>query len=114
MSFPVHISYRAVDASESLERLIHEEAAKLEKFFDGIVSCRVLVERASPHQLGSPPYHVKLNIVVPGNDLAIASEAHDKSDTVFRDAALAVRDTFRRARRRLKDYAGRRFEPHAR
>ncbi|MBV8529701.1 MAG: RNA polymerase subunit sigma-54, partial [Candidatus Eremiobacteraeota bacterium] len=39
MSFPVRITYRGFATSPALNRLIREEAAKLEKFFDGIVSC---------------------------------------------------------------------------
>jgi len=124
MSFPVQITYRGLDSSESLNRLIHAEAAKLGKFFDGIVSCRVLVERQSGHHQTGSPYQVKLNVVVPGADLAIATEPSlraqpldddgarvHKSDelaAIFKDPSYTIRDTFRRAKRRLHDYARRR------
>ncbi|MGB8907766.1 MAG: HPF/RaiA family ribosome-associated protein [Candidatus Cybelea sp.] len=102
MAFPVRISYRGVEATEQLDRLIHSEAAKLEKFFDGIVSCRVLVEHQDGHQhTGSAP-HVRLNIVVPGNDLAV-------------DAEPTVREAFRAAKRRIQEYARRKSGgPHHR
>lgn len=126
---PVQITYRGFDSSEPLNRLIRDEVAKLEKFFDRIVSCRVLVERQQGHHAVSP-FHVRLNIVVPGADLAIVTEPSvkvssssegaqrlhksDEIDAIYKDPALTVRDTFRRAKRRIQDYARRRNEPHTR
>ncbi|HVN68246.1 MAG TPA: HPF/RaiA family ribosome-associated protein [Candidatus Binatia bacterium] len=107
MSFPVQITFRGLDHSEALDTLIRDEAAKLEKFFDAVVSCRVLVERQTGLHHSAAPYVVRVSLVVPGADLAIATEPSD-------DAAAAVRDTFRRARRRLQDRARRRAGPHVR
>lgn len=127
---PVQITYRGFDSSEPLNRLIRDEVAKLEKFFDRIVSCRVLVERQQGHHHAVSPFHVRLNIVVPGADLAIVTEPSvkvspssegaqrlhksDEIDAIYKDPALTVRDTFRRAKRRIQDYARRRNEPHVR
>jgi hypothetical protein len=125
MSFPVQITYRGLDASDALSRLIKEEAAKLGKFFDGIVSCRVLVERQAAHHQNGSPYHVRVNLVVPGADLAIVTEPskhvsppdgdarlhkRDEIDAIYKDPALTVRDTFRRAKRRVQDYARRKID----
>jgi ribosome-associated translation inhibitor RaiA len=114
MSFPVQITYRGVDSSAALDRLIRREAAKLGKFFGGIVSCRVLVEREGHHQTGS--FEVRLNIGVPGVDLAIVMEpnAGDEIDAAYKDAATTVREAFRRAKRRLHDYHERKTGTHAR
>jgi ribosome-associated translation inhibitor RaiA len=101
MAFPVQISYHGVDPSDSLNKLIHTEAAKLEKFFDGIVSCRVLVEHRDGHGHTAAPLHIRLNILVPGADLAIDSEP-------------TVREAFRGAKRRIKEYAQRKAGPHHR
>jgi hypothetical protein len=129
MSFPVQITYRGLEPSESLNQLIREEAVKLEKFFDRIVSCRVLVERQYGHHHTGSPFHVRLNVVVPRTDLAIDTEPSvkvppgdevqrlhksDEIDAIYKDPALTVRDTFRRARRRLQEYARRKTSPHSR
>jgi len=110
MSFPVLITYRGLEPSEALNELIREEAAKLSKFFDGIVSCRVLVERQAGHHHISP-LHVRVNLVVPGADLAIVTEPGTRTqppgDEAARPPAWTIRDTFRRARRRVRDYAAR-------
>ncbi|MGC1379426.1 MAG: HPF/RaiA family ribosome-associated protein [Candidatus Baltobacteraceae bacterium] len=123
MSLRVQITYRGVDPSDALSRLIRKEAAKLDKFFDGIVSCRVLVERQYGHHRSGSPFHVRLNIAVPGAELAIAAEPSlrtpplddepkrlhksDEIDAIYRDPELTVRDAFRRAKRRVQEYARR-------
>lgn len=123
MSFPVLITYRGVDSSEVLTRLVNNEAAKLGKYFDGIMRCRVLVERQAAHHHSGAPFHVRLTLAVPGAELIIAGEPavrapndeqpvrthkSDEIDAVYKDPVLTVREAFRRARRRLQDYAKRR------
>jgi hypothetical protein len=124
MSLRVQITYRGLPRSDALSGLIRKEAAKLDKFFDGIVSCRVLVERQSGHHRTGSPFHVRLNIAVPGAELAIATEPSlrnpplddepkrirksDEIDAIYKDPELTVRDAFRRAKRRLQEYARRR------
>ncbi len=104
---PVEITYRGFDSSEPLNRLIRDEAAKLEKFFDRIVSCRVLVERQHGHHHAVSRFNVRINIVVPGADLAIVTEPSLTVAPLSEGAQRTIRETFRRARRRLQDYARR-------
>ncbi|HEY6485986.1 MAG TPA: HPF/RaiA family ribosome-associated protein [Candidatus Cybelea sp.] len=99
MELPLQITYRGVNPSGALRRLIHKEGAKLEHFFARITSCRVLVEREPRHMRESAPFRVRIDLGVPGNELL--------TDTLERDSRVAVRDAFRRARRRLQDYATR-------
>ena len=129
MELPVQITYRELDPSDALSRLIREEAAKLDHFFDRIVSCRVLVEREQRHLRGGAPFHVRIDIGVPGDELVIRTlpslratpddeaakrRKSDEIDVMYKDPALAVRDAFRRARRRIQDYARRAMGPHVR
>ena len=44
MKLPLQISFHNMDFSEALEANIREKAAKLGKFGDQIMSCRVMVE----------------------------------------------------------------------
>jgi len=107
MSFPVQIAYRGLDRSEALDRVIAEEAAKLSKFFDGIVSCRVLIERRNPSHHTGAAFRVHLNVAIPGTDVAIMTEPRVSASAVPIDAAATARQAFRRARRRLREYAQR-------
>ncbi|HVA26553.1 MAG TPA: HPF/RaiA family ribosome-associated protein [Candidatus Baltobacteraceae bacterium] len=130
MELPVQITYRELDPSDALTGLIREEAAKLDRFFDRIVSCRVLVEREQRHLRVGAPFRVRIDIGVPGDELTIdavpsvlAAVTDDEGamrrkraevDAMHKDPALAVRDAFRRARRRIQDYARRTMGPHVR
>lgn len=130
MELPLRITYRGLKPSDELSRLIHKEAGKLDQFFDRIVSCRVTVEREQHHIRSGAPFRVHIDLTVPGTELAIdtgrslqpAAADEEKPmrrksaevDAVHKDAALTVRDAFRRAKRRIQDYARRSVEPHVR
>lgn len=51
MELPVQITYRNMDPSDAVTARIETEAAKLDKFFPRITSCRVVVE--VPHRTTS-------------------------------------------------------------
>jgi hypothetical protein len=109
-----------------LDRLIRAETAKLEHFFDHIVSCRVHVERAHQRNLHASPLHVRIELSVPGEHLVVDHSSDVRPPSASRDddfarigkasgrqaeqkdPQLAVRDAFRSATRRLQDYAERR------
>lgn len=116
MELPVQITYRGLEPSEALSELIHKEAAKLDKFFDRIIACRVLVEREQPHLRSGALFHVRIDLTVPGAELAIDTARRKRADvdTAHKDPALAVRDAFRRARRRTQDFSRRGLGPHVR
>lgn len=103
MELPLQITYRGVDPSDDLNQLIRKEGAKLDHFFGRITSCRVLVEREPGHMREAAPFRVRIDLGVPGNELM--------TDTMERDSKVAVRDAFRRARRRLQDYVARLVQP---
>lgn len=126
------IAYRDVQQSDALDRLVLEEAEKLGKFFPRIVSCRVVIERRR-HRTGSP-FQARIVLSVPGEDIFInqAPDVHesllgaDESDAparvqkstanvdaALKDPVLAVRSAFKKARRRLQEYA-RKMEPASR
>jgi len=99
MQIPVHLSGKGIDLTPGQEALIREEVARLEKFFDRLVACRVVV--TVPHRRpGRDPvaWTVRLALTVPGEELAIDRKAGPS----FREA---VEDAFAAARRRLQDYA---------
>lgn len=48
MQVPLKISFHNMAGSESIEALVRERVARLERQSDGIVSCRVTIE--APHK----------------------------------------------------------------
>lgn len=48
MAYPLQITFRNMAPSAAIEASIREKAAKLEVFYERIMSCRVIVE--APHR----------------------------------------------------------------
>lgn len=126
----VQITYRELDASEALSDVIREEAAKLERFYDRILTCHVFVERLQRHLRSGAPFRVRIEIGVPGSEISVDTtpslrpsgtddepamrDKRSEIDVKHKDPVLAVRDAFRRARRRVQDYARCAMGPHVR
>lgn len=125
MQIPPQITQRNMNHSEALQRLIRDEVDRLERFYDRITTCRVAVEYPHRHHRRGQAAHVRIDIVVPGEELVITHEPSLHKDLraleverrikswetlpeyEYRDAYLAVRNAFHKARRVLEDYARR-------
>jgi hypothetical protein len=119
---PTQVTFRGLAHSDALEADIDERVAWLEQFYRGIVGCRVLVELPHRHRRDGRPFHVRLEVTVPGGPPIVVSHEpslhgplkdveeaeHRKEsdlDSVHRYAQVAVRQAFDAARRRLQDFA---------
>ena len=123
MILPIQITFRNMDHSDAVEARIREEAAKLETFYEGIMSCRVMVEIPHHHRQRGNPVHIRIDLGVPGGELVIKHEpslhktirkAEEDRFTKeselhgpHKDAYVAIRDAFKTARRELQDFARR-------
>jgi cold shock CspA family protein/ribosome-associated translation inhibitor RaiA len=123
MVLPLQITFRNMEPSGSVEREIREEVAKLEAFYSRIMGCRVMVEVPERHRRAGNLYHIRIDMTVPRGELVIEREPelhgeaqdideekatkHLEVDVPHKDVLLAVRDAFRKATRRLQDYARR-------
>lgn len=119
MTLPVQVTFRNME-EEGLEEYIREQAAKLERYYRGITSCRVVVEMRGRHQKGNL-YHVRIDLGVPGGELLVKHEPsihgslQDKTVTkrtkstevgvLHKNAQRAILDAFSEMRRRLQDFA---------
>ena len=105
MQIPVQVTFRNMDPSEAVEANVREKSEKLEKYFDRVVSCRVVVE--SPHRRhhkGSL-YNVRIDIGVPGKEIVVNHSG--PKNHAHEDVYVAVRDAFNAAARRLEDHSRR-------
>ncbi|HYL25321.1 MAG TPA: HPF/RaiA family ribosome-associated protein [Burkholderiales bacterium] len=96
MQLPLQITFRNLAHSDTLEQLIRERAGKLQHFHPHLVSCRVAVELAGRHQQQGKQFVVRVDLKVPGAEIAVDRQ-HDE------DPRVAVRDAFDAARRKLED-----------
>lgn len=103
MQIPLEITFRHMDPSPAVEARIREKADQLDRFHKHIMSCRVVVEAPHAHHHKGKLYQVRLDIKVPGKELAIT---HERSrDQSHEDVYVALRDAFEAAARRLQDFA---------
>ena len=129
MEIPLQITFRNMPPSEAIENAVKEKAAKLESFYNRIMSCRVVVEAPHRHHHKGKAYQVRIDLTVPGGELVInrapqrlaaaklnvsalseeeLAESHEPSKhAAHEDVYVAIRDAFNAAGRKLQDHARR-------
>lgn len=100
MQIPLQVTLKDMPQSEAVESRIREKAEKLSRFYDRIISCRVVVESPQRHQHQGKLYSVRIDLTVPGAEL-VANRAQDE------DVYVAVRNAFVAITRQLEDFARR-------
>ena len=102
MRTPLQITFRHMDPSPALEARIRQRADELDRFFDRITACRVVVESGTRrHQQGNV-FDVSIDLTVPGAEIVVGRDSG--ANHAHEDAHVAVRDAFDAARRRLEDH----------
>lgn len=101
MNLPVQVTFHGISHSDGLEHSIRDHAEKLQKFHPKLISCRVVVEFAARHQQRGNEFVVRLDIKVPGAEIAVNHDHHE-------DVMAAVHQAFAAAKRRLEEHARRR------
>src|SRR5512144_195558 len=102
MQIPLQISFRNMDASEAVEVDIREKVTRLERLYDRITSCRVIVEAPHRHHQKGNLYDVRIDITVPGEEIVVQRSGPENQ--AHKDVYVAVRDAFNAATRRLQDH----------
>jgi ribosome-associated translation inhibitor RaiA len=105
MKTPVRITFQNTPPSGALRHQIEEQVEHLENFFGRLTACHVIFKLPDGnHRTGGSPYEVAVHIKMPGG-LTVDVDRTPGLDQRFADPLFAVSDTFRRARRRLRDRA---------
>lgn len=105
MQIPPEISFRNVEPSDRHEEKIRQEIDKLERYFDRITRCRVVVDMPHRHSEQGNLYHVGIRLTVPTTELVVSRDPGP--DEGHQDLEVAVTDAFQAMRRQLEEYAGR-------
>jgi ribosome-associated translation inhibitor RaiA len=116
MILPVQTTFRNMDPSAAVAARVQEEADKLDKYFDRITSCRVIVEAPHRHHRRGEPFHIRIELGLPGKELVVTHEPtleheeqgewhkHLEVKGPHKDMYVAIRDAFKVMRRQLQDY----------
>jgi ribosomal subunit interface protein len=97
MRIPLQVKFRNMPHSDAIEAKIIEKSVKLEKFYDRIMGCRVVVEETQRRHHQGNIYSVRIDVTVPGKELAVSRQENE-------DAYVAVRDAFDTASRLLEEH----------
>lgn len=112
MQIPLEISFHGISRSDWSEAYIREQAQRLERFCDNIISCRVTVEKPHRHQHTGNPYRVRVEVRIPPHKDLVASE---EPAVVDRQSQLqpVILNAFKAMERQLKEAVARRREEDA-
>jgi ribosomal subunit interface protein len=102
---PLQITFRGMPHSDALEAHVRRRAGKLDRYFDRITSCHVVLELAHRHHRHGKQYRVSIDVAVPRGELATTHAPAD--DRNFEDAHAAIDDAFDDASRRIENWAER-------
>ncbi|MGP0072030.1 MAG: cold shock domain-containing protein [Bryobacteraceae bacterium] len=122
MLLPVQVTFRNIEDHAGLDDYVQKEAAKLERFYSRIGSCRVVVERPQ-RATSSKLFHVRIDLGVPNEELVVKhvpslhgtledlqtqkSRREAKSVLVHKNPKRAIHEAFQEMGRQLQDYARR-------
>ena len=111
MQVEPQVTFDGIPVSDAVQQACWKEAEKLDRYYDRITSCRVVIAQPHTHHEQGNLFSVRVTLEVPGETLAVHREPsqHHKSE----DVHVALREAFDAARRRLQDFVKHRAE-HAR
>lgn len=101
MQVPLEITFRGMNHSAAVEGWVNERAAKLDKIYNNIISCRVAVEKPQSHQKSGSSYRIRVEIYVPHKHQIIVKREAGEGD-MHDNLYLVIKDAFEAALRQLK------------
>jgi ribosome-associated translation inhibitor RaiA len=98
MEVPLQITARGFELTPAIEDAIRKRADKLDHRGGGrVTGCRVVIERPHAHHHKGSPFDVRIDLTVPGAELAVTHEPHE-------DLYVALRDAFEAAGRQVAEH----------
>ena len=71
MQLPLQISFRDIDRSDAVEAAIREKVAKLDRFSEHVMACRVMVGLISKHKHQGKLFNVRVDLTAPGDEIVV-------------------------------------------
>lgn len=123
MPSPLQITFRNLARSATIGEWVRTEADKLDGLYNRVMRCRVAIEVPHRHHRKGSPYHIRIDLTVPGEEIVVKREPslshrarqlgeteikkHLEVKTPHKNLRSAINDAFKAAGRRLQDYARR-------
>jgi ribosomal subunit interface protein len=106
MEHPVKVTFRGLEPSEAIKKAVEDRAADLERYFNKIQSCNVVVESPHRKQRQGNLYHVRVRLTVPGDEIVVSRDPPEHAQN--EDLYLVINEAFKETARKLEDYVRRR------
>jgi cold shock CspA family protein/ribosome-associated translation inhibitor RaiA len=97
MQRPLQITSRDFVLTDPMRAMIEKRAEALEQYFGRLTGCHVVIEAPVHHHRRGGPFNVRIDSVHQGQSLSVNKQGTD-------DLAVAIREAFDSARRRLEDH----------
>ncbi len=97
MILPLQVTFKKVPSSEAIESTIKEKASKLNKFYERIMSCRVVVDSVQRRHHRGKLYGIRIDITIPRKEIAVTREENE-------DIYVSLRNAFDSAFRILEEH----------
>jgi ribosome-associated translation inhibitor RaiA len=68
---PLQLTFRGMTQSDALAAHARLGAENLERLYDRIVSCHIVVELAGHHHRHGDRFHVSINLGLPGHEIVV-------------------------------------------
>jgi len=101
MQLSPQITFRGMKTSDAIEAHIRDRIDELDRFHQGIMSCRVVVDCGHRHHRKGRIYHLSIDIKIPGHEIAVKRDPPEHR--AHEDINVAIRDAFDAARRQIED-----------
>lgn len=90
-----NITIRNLPQSDAIESHVRKKIDKLDAMYAHIMGCRVVVEQSQKSKHQGKLYNTRIDLTVPGHELAV-NRVQDE------DVYVSIRDAFNAARRKLQ------------
>jgi putative sigma-54 modulation protein len=107
MQTPLQVTFRGIAHSDALATHLQQRVDRLERIFDRIVSCHVVVGLESHHHHGNR-CRITIHLGLPEHELVV-NDAPDEA-RMFEEATAKADRAFDDAESQLKHWVGRRHE----
>jgi len=104
---PAQVTFHQTEHSDAVEADIRDKIDELATLYDGVVSCRVVVEHEHFDREDQGPFAVRFELGLAGGKTIVGGGMGTQNDE-FADASTATRAAYEATRRQLRDYVDRR------
>lgn len=99
------VSFDDLPIDEQVRDAALDHVAQLERVYDKITGCHVVIAQPHRHHREGRLYSVRVDLVVPGGELVV--NHNHPVDHAHEDVYVALRDSFLAARRQLEEHVRR-------